>query len=46
MVKRQFQDTHWLEQMQAYQATLVNQWDLVWKPDVNTTADLPWTGTQ
>ena len=44
MVKRQFQDTHWLEQMQAYQATLVNQWDLVWKPDVNTTADLPWTG--
>lgn len=44
MVKRQFQDTHWLEQMQAYQATLVNQWDLIWKPDVNTTADLPWTG--
>jgi len=44
MVKRQFQDTHWLEQMQAYQATLVNQWDLIWKTDVNTTADLPWTG--
>ena len=44
MVKRQFQDTHWLEQMQAYQATLVNQWDLIWKPDVNTTADLPSTG--
>ena len=44
MVKRQFQDTHWLEQIQAYQATLVNQWDLIWKPDVNTTADLPSTG--
>lgn len=41
MPKRQRQDTHWLEQMQWYQATIANQWDLVWKPDVNTTADLP-----
>lgn len=41
MPKRQRQDTHWLEQMQWYQATIANQWDLIWKPDVNTTADLP-----
>lgn len=40
-VKRQFQDRHALEQMQWYQATLGNQWDLVWKPDVNLDTELP-----
>lgn len=40
-VKRQFQDQHALEQMQWYQATLGNQWDLVWKPDVNLDTELP-----
>lgn len=41
---RPSQDQRKLLLIQAYQATIANQWDIVWKDDVTDVGSLPMTG--